>query len=87
MWYCQPKHSTQSLIWAKEMRNPEPAETSCVLWLSTIKHFKMAADLDSMIRTIRITFNDVDLENRFSFKDEVKNALHLLVEKHRVGAG
>ena len=40
-----------------------------------------------MIRTIRITFKDVDFENRFAFEDEVQNALHLLVEKHRVGTG
>ena len=45
----------------------------------------MAADLNCVIRTLRTTFKDVDFENRFAFEDEVQNALHLLVEKHRVG--
>lgn len=47
----------------------------------------MAADLNSMIRTLRPSLKDVDFENRISFEDEVKNVLHLLVEKHRVGTG
>ena len=47
----------------------------------------MAADLNCVIPTIRATFKDVHFENRFAFKDEVQNALHLLVEKHRVGTG
>ena len=47
----------------------------------------MAADLDSTIRGIRSSLKDVDFENRFTFEDEVKNALYLLVEKHRVGTG
>ena len=29
----------------------------------------------------------IDFQNRFAFEDEVQNALHLLVEKHRVGTG
>ena len=47
----------------------------------------MAADLNCVIRTIRTTFKDIDFQNRFAFEDEVQSALHLLVEKHRVGTG
>ena len=47
----------------------------------------MAADLKCVIRSIRTTFKHVDFENRIAFEDEVHNALHLLVEKHRVGTG
>ena len=45
----------------------------------------MAADLKCVIRSIRTSLKDVDFENRIFFKDEVQNALHLLVEKHRLG--
>ena len=59
--------------------------------LSTKKHFNMAANvaanLDSMIRILRPSLKDIDFENRISFEDEVKDALQLLVEKHRVGTG
>ena len=47
----------------------------------------MAADFKCVIGTIRTTFKDIDFQNRFAFEDEVQNALHLLVEKHRVGTG
>ena len=47
----------------------------------------MAADLNCFIRTIRTTFKDIDFKNIFAFEGEVQNALHLLVEKHRVGTG
>ena len=47
----------------------------------------MAADLNHVIRSIRTTFKDVDFENRIAFEDEEQNALHRLVEKHRVSTG
>ena len=47
----------------------------------------MAADVNCVISTIRTTFKDVNFENRFAFEDEIQNALHLLVERHRVGTG
>ena len=47
----------------------------------------MAADFKCVIRTIRATFKDIDFQHRFAFEDEVQNALHLLVKKHRVGTG
>ena len=47
----------------------------------------MAADFKCVIRTIRTTVKEIDFQNRFAFEDEVQNALHLLVEKHRVGTG
>ena len=45
----------------------------------------MAADLKCVIRSIHAIFKVV--ENRTAFEDEVQNALHLLIEKHRVGTG
>ena len=47
----------------------------------------MATEFKCVIRTIRTTLKDIDFQNRFAFEDEVQNALHLLVEKHRVGTG
>ena len=72
---------------AREMRIFEPAKTRCVLRLSTKEHFNMADDFDSMIRANRTTFKDENFQNRFSFEDEVKNSLQMLVEKHRVDTG
>ena len=50
-------------------------------------NFNMADDFDSMIRAIRTTFKDENFQDRFAFEDEVKNSLHMLIEKHRVDTG
>ena len=64
--------------------SPRKQVVSCGCQLDIISIWR---PIKCVIRSIRTSFKDVDFENRIAFKDEVQNALHLLVEKHRVGTG